>query len=147
MRRRRSILGPILLITIGVLFALDYIAGKWSFWSETWPVILVVIGIVKLAERMMWDDHAFYYNNGPRPWGPGAGPGGPATPGAVPPPPPGAPGATPPTVNTSSAAGDSASVTEYPAYPTYPPAYPPAGGSNPASGSSPSGESGGSHAS
>src|SRR5580658_493906 len=90
MRRRRSVLGPILLITIGVLFALDYIGNRWDF-SQTWPVILVVIGVVKLFERMVWDDSS-YYGNGPRPWGPPwshqatpTPPNASAYPGAVPP--------------------------------------------------------------
>jgi hypothetical protein len=110
--RRRSILGPILLITIGVLFALDYIWGKWDF-SQTWPVILVVIGTVKLIERVVWEDQG-YNNNGPRHWGPpwshGTPPNPGAYPGAVPPPPP--PGtaqtATPPPSATP----------EYPVYPS-----------------------------
>lgn len=74
---RRSIMGPIILITLGVLFSLDYIWGMWDFW-RTWPILLVVIGIVKLVERMAWEDHAYQPPNyppnftpgGPRPWAP-----------------------------------------------------------------------------
>lgn len=118
MRRRRSILGPILLITIGVLFALDYIGNRWDF-SQTWPVILVVIGLVKLFERMVWDD-PYYYGNGPRPWGPPWShqaqqppPNSSAFPGAVPPPPGTAQAAPPPPPPSATP--------EYPSYPTYPP--------------------------
>ena len=38
-----------MLITIGVLFALDYSAGL-AFW-KTWPVLLIVIGVLHLIER------------------------------------------------------------------------------------------------
>lgn len=44
-----AIRGPIMLITIGVLFVLDYSAGI-RFW-KTWPVLLIVIGLLHLAER------------------------------------------------------------------------------------------------
>jgi hypothetical protein len=41
--------GPILLITLGVLFAMQQ-AGIVSF-ARTWPLLLIVIGITKLIER------------------------------------------------------------------------------------------------
>jgi hypothetical protein len=44
-----AIRGPILLITVGVLFALDNL-GSWSF-TRTWPVILIIVGVLKLFER------------------------------------------------------------------------------------------------
>jgi fatty acid desaturase len=44
-----AIRGPIMLITVGVLFALDYSAGL-PFW-KTWPVLLIVIGVLHLMER------------------------------------------------------------------------------------------------
>jgi hypothetical protein len=47
----QAIRGPILLITVGVLFAIHQ-AGVLSF-SQTWPLILIVIGIMKLLERMV----------------------------------------------------------------------------------------------
>jgi hypothetical protein len=43
--------GPILLITIGILFAIHQ-AGIIPF-SRTWPLILIVIGFMKLIERMV----------------------------------------------------------------------------------------------
>lgn len=51
---RRNILsaiqGPILLITLGTLVALDYFAG-YRFW-RTWPILLIVFGVLKLLERI-----------------------------------------------------------------------------------------------
>ena len=38
----RAVRGPIILITIGTLFALDHFT-RWGF-HQTWPVILIVIG-------------------------------------------------------------------------------------------------------
>lgn len=46
----QAIRGPILLITIGVLFAVHQ-AGIISF-ARTWPLIIIVIGVMKLIERM-----------------------------------------------------------------------------------------------
>ncbi|MBV9760732.1 MAG: hypothetical protein JO340_09215 [Acidobacteriaceae bacterium] len=43
--------GPILLITIGALFAIHQ-AGILSF-SRTWPLIIITIGVMKLVERMV----------------------------------------------------------------------------------------------
>jgi hypothetical protein len=47
----QAIRGPILLITLGVLFAIHQ-AGILSF-AQTWPLILIVIGLMKLLERMV----------------------------------------------------------------------------------------------
>lgn len=51
---RRNILsaiqGPILLITLGTLVAADYFAG-YRFW-RTWPILLIVFGVLKLLERI-----------------------------------------------------------------------------------------------
>ena len=46
----QAIRGPILLITIGALFAVHQ-AGVISF-ARTWPLIIIVIGVMKLIERM-----------------------------------------------------------------------------------------------
>jgi hypothetical protein len=43
----RAITGPIILITIGVLFAFDRFTD-FRF-SQTWPVLLIVVGLLKLA--------------------------------------------------------------------------------------------------
>lgn len=44
-----AIQGPILMITLGVLLAIDQM-GAYSF-GRTWPVLLIVFGLFKLAER------------------------------------------------------------------------------------------------
>jgi hypothetical protein len=46
----QAIRGPILLITIGILFAVHQ-AGILPF-SRTWPLVLIVVGVMKLIERM-----------------------------------------------------------------------------------------------
>ena len=45
----QAIRGPVLLMTVGVLFALQQ-TGYISVW-RTWPVVLIVIGVMKLLER------------------------------------------------------------------------------------------------
>jgi hypothetical protein len=44
-----AIRGPILMITLGVLLAVDQM-GTLSF-GRTWPVLLILFGLFKLAER------------------------------------------------------------------------------------------------
>jgi len=46
-------MGPAVLITIGALFLVDHVHIHWglSFW-RLWPVLLLVIGLVKLAEAL-----------------------------------------------------------------------------------------------
>jgi hypothetical protein len=46
----QAIRGPIMMITLGVLVALQYFEGI-SFTGRTWPVLLIVFGILKLLER------------------------------------------------------------------------------------------------
>jgi hypothetical protein len=43
----RAITGPIILITVGTLFSLERFAGV-SF-GQTWPVLLIVIGVLRLV--------------------------------------------------------------------------------------------------
>ena len=43
----RAITGPVILITLGVLFAFDRFT-EFRF-SQTWPVLLIVVGLLKLA--------------------------------------------------------------------------------------------------
>lgn len=43
----RAVTGPVILITIGVLFAFDRFT-EFRF-SQTWPVLLIVVGLLKLA--------------------------------------------------------------------------------------------------
>jgi hypothetical protein len=47
----QAIRGPILLITIGILFALEQ-ANVMSF-MHTWPLIIIVVGVMKLLERLV----------------------------------------------------------------------------------------------
>ena len=43
----RAIRGPVILITVGVLFAFDTMSE--IRFSQTWPVLLIVIGLLSLA--------------------------------------------------------------------------------------------------
>ena len=45
-----AVRGPLMLITLGTLMAIDH-AGGMRF-SRTWPVLIIVFGILKLAEYM-----------------------------------------------------------------------------------------------
>jgi hypothetical protein len=45
-----AIRGPIMLITLGTLFAVDNL-GPVSF-TRTWPALLIVFGVLKLAEHL-----------------------------------------------------------------------------------------------
>jgi len=45
----QAIRGPIMLITLGTLVAIDY-AGIYAFW-RTWPILIIVFGLLKLLER------------------------------------------------------------------------------------------------
>ena len=45
----QAIRGPIVLIAIGVLFAVHQ-AGILPF-SRTWPLLIIVVGVMKLIER------------------------------------------------------------------------------------------------
>lgn len=46
----RRLRGPVILVTVGVMALLDQY-GSLSF-SQSWPLILIVIGILQLGERM-----------------------------------------------------------------------------------------------
>ena len=52
--RHRSMAGPAVLITIGVLSLLQNLHERWwgvPGWGRTWPLILLVVGVTKLMER------------------------------------------------------------------------------------------------
>jgi len=49
--RIRRLMGPVVLITVGVLFLLDQTVPDLSF-GRLWPVILLAIGGVKLAASL-----------------------------------------------------------------------------------------------
>jgi len=47
----RALRGPLTLILIGSLFVIDH-SGGISF-TKTWPIIIIFLGCVKLAERAL----------------------------------------------------------------------------------------------
>ena len=48
----RGLTGPAVVITIGILFLLHQVHGGHFYFGNTWPVILVVMGILLLASSM-----------------------------------------------------------------------------------------------
>ncbi|HTZ99349.1 MAG TPA: DUF5668 domain-containing protein [Candidatus Aquilonibacter sp.] len=46
--RMRGMLGPVIIITIGAIFLLSEFT-RWGM-GELWPLILIVLGVFKLAE-------------------------------------------------------------------------------------------------
>lgn len=72
----RGLMGPAIIIAVGVLFLLDQVRGGYFSFGNTWPVILIVIGAISLAAA--------------------ASPADGHVSGAVPPATPGVPGAIPP---------------------------------------------------
>jgi hypothetical protein len=65
----RAVTGPIILITIGVLFAFDRFTD-FRF-SQTWPVLLIVVGLLKLIGGGRFGRGRRYYQP-PDPQNPGA---------------------------------------------------------------------------
>jgi hypothetical protein len=82
----RGLMGPVILITIGALFLVGRENWMWGF-HRTWPVILLVIGALKLGEALAsTDGHGTPPMPGPgAPQGPMQGP--PSGTGPIPPPP------------------------------------------------------------
>ena len=48
----RGLMGPAILITVGVLFLLDQMRNGYFSFGNTYPVILIVIGAVSLASAL-----------------------------------------------------------------------------------------------
>lgn len=48
----QSLMGPAIITTIGILFLLNQIHGGYLSFGNTWPVVLLVIGLVKLASAL-----------------------------------------------------------------------------------------------
>ncbi|MGB7435647.1 MAG: DUF5668 domain-containing protein [Candidatus Acidiferrum sp.] len=48
----RGLMGPAILITLGILFLLHQVRGGQFDFGNTWPVLLVVIGLLLLASSM-----------------------------------------------------------------------------------------------
>ena len=49
--RIRGLMGPVVLITIGVLFLIGQYT-RYDFW-ETWPIILISVGVVLVAQAFV----------------------------------------------------------------------------------------------
>jgi len=45
----QAVRGPIMLIALGTLVAIDY-AGVYGFW-RTWPILIILFGLLKLLEH------------------------------------------------------------------------------------------------
>jgi hypothetical protein len=71
----RSLMGPAVVTTVGVLFLLDQVRGGFLSFGNTFPVILIVIGAISLASNLAPTDG---HISGPVP---------PVPPGTAPPPP------------------------------------------------------------
>ncbi len=58
----RAVRGPIVLIALGILFAVD-LHGSYSF-TRTWPALLIIYGGLWLLERMVPYDDEHRYDGG-----------------------------------------------------------------------------------
>jgi hypothetical protein len=47
--RRPNLMGPVFLITLGLVFLIAEFVPEWGV-RKTWPVLLVVIGVIKLLD-------------------------------------------------------------------------------------------------
>jgi hypothetical protein len=64
----RSLRGPAVLITLGLLFLLDQMHGDAFAFRHTWPVILLVLGAMSLACSVApMDGHIEPINSNPAP--------------------------------------------------------------------------------
>jgi len=52
--RVRAVCWPVMLIAAGSLLSLDLVWHAWPIW-KTWPVLLIVWGVCRLAERLAPD--------------------------------------------------------------------------------------------
>jgi hypothetical protein len=48
----RGLMGPVIVVTIGVLFLLQEMRGGYFDFGNTYPVILIVIGLISLTSAM-----------------------------------------------------------------------------------------------
>ncbi len=96
--RAHGFMGPVILITIGVLFLLDQLGhSRWMDFGSTWPALLIVIGLVMFLQH-----NASAEGHVPRDYPRAMPPGPPIAPGSQ-----GYPGqppvVTPPPVGTAGA--------------------------------------------
>ena len=61
----RALLGPAVVITIGVLFLLQQVRGGFFDFGNTYPLILVVIGAILLASSLASMEGHISYDNSP----------------------------------------------------------------------------------
>ena len=52
----RGLMGPAVVVSVGVLFLLDQLRGGYLSFGNTFPVILIVIGVISLASNLAPDD-------------------------------------------------------------------------------------------
>jgi hypothetical protein len=58
--RRRGLVGPAVLITLGAILLADrLLPGEYGF-HRLWPLLLIVIGVVRLLEMSMRRDEPLY---------------------------------------------------------------------------------------
>lgn len=76
----RHLMGPAIVITLGLLFLLQELQGGRFDFSNTWPILLLVIGAVRLASAVAPMEGHIYPAAVPVP--PPPGPGTPPTPSA-----------------------------------------------------------------
>jgi hypothetical protein len=74
----RGLVGPAVVITVGVLWLLHEAHGGRFYFGSTWPVILIVIGLLHLASSMA--SHEGHVSPA-RPLGPPPAPPAPPAPG------------------------------------------------------------------
>jgi Domain of unknown function (DUF5668) len=48
----RGLMGPVVVVTVGVLFLLQEMRGGYFDFGNTYPVIFIVIGLISLASAM-----------------------------------------------------------------------------------------------
>jgi hypothetical protein len=82
----RRLRGPAILLLLGILALLDEAGVIESFWSLFWPLLLIMIGVMLLAERAALAIDGYGDGYGPYPSAPHEGSVGqnPAQPPAVP---------------------------------------------------------------
>ena len=65
----RGLMGPAVVVTVGVLFLLDQLRGGYLSFGNTFPVILIVIGVISLASNLAPDDGHVSSSGAPPPPG------------------------------------------------------------------------------
>jgi hypothetical protein len=59
----QAIRGPLMLIMLGTLVAMDYF-GVYGF-GRTWPILIILFGILKLLEKIVTHPHTYPDNRPP----------------------------------------------------------------------------------